>query len=266
MISLLLYFLLIGSSVGFLSGLLGIGGGLISVPALSFLFSYYHLMDKQYIIHMAIATSLASIVCTSTSAAWAHHKKGAVLWPIFWKLLPGVTIGALILGPLLFNFVSNTFLRYFFAIFCLCNSTQSLLSLEFTSKTELPSRFWVHTIGLFIGTVSTLLGIGGGGLAATFLNIYHVPLKKVVGTTTTIAVPIAVAGTIGFLNLPIDHSHLPAWSSNYIYWPAFLSVSLASVFFAPLGTYYAHKLPVALLKKLFSAMIFIVGLKMLFHG
>jgi uncharacterized membrane protein YfcA len=242
--------------------LLGIGGGIVIVPALFFL---YHWQDfpSALIMHMAVGSSLATVVFTSLTSTYAHHHRGAVLWPCIVRLIPGIVAGAW-LGAVLADHLPERALRSGFGLFELLVAAQLVFGFKPQAHQRLPGPLGMAVAGLIIGTVSTVLGIGGGTLTVPFLLWCNVNLRQAVATSAACGLPIALAGAIGFAATGWDNSALPPWSSGYIYWPAVVSVVAASTLSAPVGAWLAHTLPIATLRRLFAMIVALIGIRMLF--
>jgi uncharacterized membrane protein YfcA len=265
---LLLYFA-VGAFVGFLAGLFGVGGGLVIVPVLVFIFTG-DLWDappipQNLIMHIAIGTALATIMVTSLSSMRAHHQHGGVLWSAVWQLTPGIVIGTLI-GAVLVDQLPNGTLRIVFGIFELLVAAQIGLGVRATPHRQLPGWTGMTAMAFIIGGVSAIVGIGGGTLTVPFLAWCNVGMRQAVATSAACGLPIAVAGTVGFMVAGWNEAQLPAWSSGYIYWPAFAGIATASVLSAPFGARLAHTLPVAKLKRYFSIFLALLGIRMLVMG
>ena len=260
-IEILYYYLLLGSVAGLVAGLLGVGGGLIIVPALIVLLTMQG-MEHAHIVHMAIGTSLATIVITSISSTWAHHRHGAVQWPVFARLSPGIVIGALI-GAAIADYMSASLLRNVFAVFVLIVAVQMLSGVRPSGHREVPENTGMFSAGGIIGAVSSVVGIGGGTMTVPFLLWCNVKIREAVATSAACGLPIAIAGASGYIITGWDESSMPEWSSGYIYWPAFIGIVLMSILFAPLGAYLAHRLPVLYLKRAFALVLFAIGIRML---
>lgn len=256
----LLYFIA-GAGAGILSGLLGVGGGTVIVPILVFIFTALA-FPAQHIMHIALGTSLATIIVTSISSARAHHKKHNVHWPVVKLITPGIVIGTL-LGAVLAGQLNTVILKVIFAVFALLIATQMVLNFTPASHRQLPGKLGTLSMGGLIGTLSSLVGIGGGSLSVPFLLYCNFNARYAIGTSSAIGLPIAVAGTMGFIITGLAQGNLPEYSLGYIYLPAFIGIALASMLTAPLGAYLAQKLPVPVLKKLFALLLYIVGLKMI---
>lgn len=259
-----LFFSYIGLGViaGFVAGLLGVGGGLIIVPVLILIFQSNNFIQDS-IVHMAIGTSLATIIFTSLSSIYAHHfKHKAVRWDIVMQLSPGIIVGAL-LGAIFADFISSTNLQYFFGFFELTVAAQMAFNIKASAARALPAFKGIFATGTGIGFISSLVGIGGGTLTVPFLNWCNVKMQQAVATSSACGLPIAVAGCIGFIVTGWNETTLPEHSFGYIYWPAFLSIVISSTLTAPVGASFAHWLSADKLKRFFSLILFLLGLRML---
>lgn len=257
-----LIYLLTGALAGVLAGLLGVGGGIVIVPALVFVF-HTQGFTEAVLVHMAVGTSLATIVLTSISSVRAHHRRGAVQWPVFRRLTPGIVVGSL-LGAVIADWLPADVLRTVFAIFVLMVATQMGLGAKPAPQRELPATPGTNAAGVVIGAVSALVGIGGGSLTVPFLVWCNVAMRNAVAISAACGLPIAVAGSVGFVVTGLNEAGLPPWSSGYIYWPAGAGIAVASVLFAPLGARLAHQIPAQRLKRFFALFLAVVGLRMLF--
>lgn len=256
---------LTGAIAGFSAGLLGIGGGLIIVPILFFVFSTQD-YEQQYLMHMALATSLATIIITSISSTLAHHKKNAVLWPVVLLLSPGIAIGAW-LGADFAAQLDSTILKPVFGIFEIFVAI--LMFSRYQSKQhQLTIRATNGFIGGgIIGSVSAIVGIGGGTLTVPFLHWHKINIKNAVATSAACGLPIAIFATTSYIfngaNL-IEATQLRQQSMfGFVQIHAFLFIAAASFLFAPLGAKLAHSISDVLLKKVFAIFLLVLGLKML---
>jgi len=259
-----LFFSYVGLGViaGFVAGLLGVGGGLIIVPVLILIFQSNN-FTQDIIVHMAIGTSLATIIFTSISSIYAHHfRHKAVRWDIVKQLTPGIIIGAL-LGAVIADFISAKILQQFFGFFELFVAMQMALNIKAHAARTLPNRAGILTAGTGIGVISSIVGIGGGTLTVPFLSWCNVKIQNAVATSSACGLPIAVAGCTGFIFTGWNEISLPEHSFGYIYWPAFLSIVISSMLMAPVGAWLAHRLSAAKLKRFFSLVLFLLGVKML---
>lgn len=256
-----LFYLLAGAVVGVLAGLLGIGGGVILVPLFSFAFISQQFPD-QYILHMALGTSLATIIITSISSFRAHHARGAVNWSVVKSVAPGILLGTFF-GAWVAAQLSSRFLTVFFVCFLYYVAVQMLLDIRPSPSRALPGAAGMLGVGGVIGGVSSLVGIGGGSLTVPFLGWCNQSIHTAVGTSAAVGLPIAIAGTLGYLVNGLLVQGLPSGSVGFVYLPAVIGVSAASYLTAPYGVKLAHALPVARLKKVFAVFLLIMGTRML---
>lgn len=252
---------LLGVVAGILAGLLGVGGGLVIVPALALIFPPLGI-DQSVMMHLAVGTSLATIVVTSLSSVRAHHARGAVLWRVFGVLAPGL-IGGVLLGAVLADQIPTRGLSVIVGLFALTMALQMAFGRSPKPTRVLPGRAATTAVGGGIGVFSALVGIGGGSLTVPFLAWCNIDMRKAVATSAACGFPIALAGAVGFAVTGFGDPRLPEWSTGYIYWPAFLGIAIPSLLFAPLGARLAHTLPTALLKKIFAGVLALIGLRML---
>ncbi|HWR05023.1 MAG TPA: sulfite exporter TauE/SafE family protein [Humidesulfovibrio sp.] len=263
MITAWLLYIATGAFAGVLAGLLGVGGGLVIVPMLNFVFHIIEL-PGDYIQHLALGTSLASIMFTSVSSLRAHHQRGAVVWAIVKAITPGILIGTF-LGSKVAAHLSSQFLSAFFVVFLYYVAAQMLLNIKPKATRQVPGTAGMFAAGSVIGGVSSLVGIGGGTLSVPFMTWCNVALHTCIGTSAAIGFPIAVAGTAGYIvnGLSAPLPGLDAGYLGFIYLPALVGVAAASILTAPLGAKLAHSLPVGKLKKIFACLLVIMGTKML---
>jgi len=251
---------LLGMLAGVLAGLLGVGGGLLIVPVLIGLFSAQG-FAYSLLVHAAIGSSLATIIATAVSSTWAHHRHAAVSWIIVRQLAPGLFVGAFI-GAWLADLMDTKMLQTVFGVFAIVVSFQLFFRAKTMSEKNLPGKLGMKLTGTLIGTVSGIVGIGGGSMTVPFLTWHNQSIRKAVATSSACGLPIAIAGFVGFVIAGWSAENMPVYSSGYIYWPAVIAVSAFSVLFAPLGAHFAHRLPVAQLKQIFAVVLFLVGLKL----
>ncbi|MBL0224126.1 MAG: sulfite exporter TauE/SafE family protein [Geobacteraceae bacterium] len=255
-----LLYLGLGAFAGVLAGLLGVGGGLVIVPILTFIFTAQH-MPAEHILHLALGTSLASIMFTSVSSLRAHHKRGAVDWTVVRRITPGIMAGTFF-GSWVAAQLSTGFLKGSFVVFTYYVALQMLLDIRPHPHRQLPGLAAMSGVGGVIGCVSSLVGIGGGSMSVPFLVWCNIAMHNAIGTSAAIGFPIALAGAAGYLLNGLG-AELPPHSFGFIYLPALLGVSLASMFTAPLGARLAHSLPIGWLKKIFALLLIVMGTKLL---
>jgi uncharacterized membrane protein YfcA len=261
MISTLLIFVVLGIFAGILAGLLGIGGGLVIVPILVFTLPPLGI-PEVHLMHIALGTSLASIIFTSISSMRSHNKRGAVRWDIFKTITPGIIIGTF-LGSLSTSFMNTNFLKAIFVIFLYYVASQMLFGLKPKASRQVPGSKGMLTAGSVIGIFSSLVGIGGGTLSVPFLTMCNVVIHTAIGTAAAIGLPIAIAGTAGYIWTGLGVEGLPPYCIGYVYMPALLGIVSASMLTAPIGVKLAHSLPVDKLKKIFAVLLIIVATRML---
>ncbi len=254
-------YLALGACAGLLAGLLGVGGGIIIVPMLTFIFSSQKL-PADHILHLALGTSLATIMFTSISSLRAHHARDAVDWPVVRRISLGIIIGTLA-GSWIAAHLSTRFLKGFFVVFLYYVSTQMLLDIRPKPTRQLPGKEGMFGVGTVIGGISSLVGIGGGSMSVPFMVWCNVSLRTAIGTSAAIGFPIALAGTIGYMANGWRVAVLPPYSLGFVYLPALIGVAAASMVTAPLGARLTHTLPVSRLKRFFAFFLIVVGTKML---
>lgn len=260
----ILTLLLTGAIAGILAGLLGVGGGIIIVPALVWVFQQHPAIPTDSVMQLAVGTSLATIVITSLSSIYAHHRRGAVQWTIVKHLTPGIMIGAS-LGAVVADLLSSDVLQTVFALFLLTVSLQLAFGAQPAPHRQLPQWWGMTGIAIIIGKISALVGVGGGSLTVPFLTWCRIPIRYAVATSAACGLPIALTGAIGFMLMGQTVTNLPPWTTGYIYWPAFIIIISMTLLFAPVGAKIAHTVPVTALKKIFAIFLAIVGLNMLLN-
>ena len=256
-----LLYLLTGAAAGLSAGLLGIGGGLIIVPILFFIFSSQQ-VAAEHIMHMALATSLATIIVTSISSAWAHHKRGAVLWPIVFNLSPGIIIGAW-LGAMIASALASDILKPVFGLYELLVAIHLLVNYRPVTHTASISRTKSITGGAVIGSISSVIGIGGATMTIPFLLWHNISIKNAVASSAACGFPIAVAGTAAYVVSGWNAAGLPAYTLGYVNLPAFAMIIVTSMLTAPAGAALAHKLPERTLRIFFAVFLLVLSFKML---
>lgn len=253
-------YIVLGAIAGILAGLFGVGGGIIIVPMLTFTFTSQHL-PPQHILHLALGTSLATIVFTSIASLRAHHQRGGVNWQVVRHISPGIVFGTLT-GSWVAAGLSTRFLKILFVCFLFYVALQMLLDIRPKPSRQLPGPTGLFSAGTLIGGISSLVGIGGGSMSVPFLAWCNMPVHNAIGTSAAIGFPIALAGTVGYLVNGFMAMSLPPYSVGYIYIPALAGIAIASYITAPLGAKLAHKLPVSGLKKGFALLLLVTALKM----
>lgn len=257
-----LIFLALGAAAGVLSGLFGIGGGLIIVPILIYVFTLQG-VSPEVLTHLAVGTSLATIVFTSINSVIAHHRHGAVNWRAVRWLSVGI-VGGSALGGLTASYLSGALLQQIIGTFAILVAIQMFFQLQPKSTgAAQPGQGFLGTSGLFIGWASAIFGIGGGSLTVPLLNWRGFKMQKAVATSSACGLPIALSGSASFIWFGLQVQGLPEWSLGFVYLPALVGIGATSMFCARVGARLAHRLDPLLLKRLFALLLVTVGLNFL---
>ena len=257
---LLIELLIIGLLAGYLAGFLGIGGGFVVVPALTYLF----LQDPAtapWAIHMAVGTSLATMLVTSLSSIIAHHRKKAIRWPLVAGLAPGLLLGA-VLGAVIADFLQPEALVRVVGVFAVLAGAQLIFGRKPAGEKPLPGQPVLSLVGTVIGGISSLIGIGGGALTGPWQLWHGIRAQNAVATSAACGYPIAIAGSISFLLLGLG-GDLPEGAVGYVHLPAFAGIAVASVVAAPLGAATVHRLAPNTVRRVFGVFLVLVGIRML---
>ncbi len=252
---------LAGALVGFLAGMLGIGGGMTLVPILAALFLAQG-MTPEHNVHLALGTCMASIMFTSGSSVREHHRHGAVDWSIVKRMTPGMVAGTLASSAGA-GFLQQRTLAIAFAFIVYAGATQILLGRRPTAARTLPGPPALFGVGLVIGAISGLVSAGGSFLSMPFLMFCGVPVRTAIATAGAIGIPIGMVGTLGYVASGWSVAGLPPASLGFVYLPALLSLVAASMITAPYGARAAHKMPVDTLRRLFACSLFLLATKMI---
>ncbi len=256
-------FVAIGCVVGFLAGLLGVGGAVTMTPVLMIIFTREGL-PPEHIVHIAVATSLATIMFTSISSMRAHARRGAVLWRVVWALAPGIVLGSLV-GPQLVAGMSSGLLAALFGVaavfgvFTGVSAVRMLMNLKPKPMRELPGKAGLFGVGATIGVVSSMVGAGGAFLSVPFMTWCNVRIHNAVATSAALGFPIAAAGTLGYVIAGLRQSAMPPLTIGYVYLPALAGIVVASMLVAPLGVALAHRWPVTTLRRAFACLLFAIS-------
>jgi len=262
--SLIAVLLLMGAGGGFAAGLLGIGGGMVLVPFITMIFTARR-FPPELVVHMAIATSLATIMFTSLSSVRAHHKHGAVQWRIVALLAPGIAVGSWI-GPWIGKQMNTSALSLLFAVFVAFSAAQMLRNKKPAAGRELPGTPGMFAAGGVIGTVAGLVGAGGGFISVPFMAWCNVRIHHAVATSAALGFPIALSGTLSNVYFGWSSPGLPRYSLGFVYLPALFVIAAASVTMAPFGARTAHRMDVAALKRAFAVVLFALSAYMFYHA
>ena len=255
--------LLLGLATGFLAGLLGIGGGMLMVPAVTWVLGSKG-FPPEYIVKMAVATSLATICFTSISSVRAHHKRGAVLWPVALALAPGILLGGA-LGAQIAVALPTRALSILFALFISFSATQMFLDRKPKPSRTLPGKPGMVAAGGVIGMLSALVGAGGAFVSVPFMQWCNVKIHNAVATSAALGFPVALAGTLSYVWAGRNLPQMPPGSLGYLYLPGLLVISLASMTMAPLGARTAHRMDIRPLKRMFALVLYCLAAYFLFR-
>ena len=254
-------FLILGGFVGFLAGLLGIGGGGLMVPVLSTLF-LWHGVATEHVVHLALGTSMASIIVTSLSSIRAHNAKKAVLWEIVKSMTLGIIIGTFV-ATFLVAYMSSLYLALFFSVFMAIVSLQMFLNKKPKPSRQLAGKGGLIAAGSTIGAISALVSIGGGSMTVPYLTWQNINIKKAIGTSAAIGLPISIAGTLGYILNGWGTDTELTYTYGFVYLPAVILISVTSFITAPYGAHLAHQMNVSSLKKVFALLLILLSIKML---
>jgi len=255
-------YILTGAFAGLMAGILGIGGGMIVVPALLFIYHHIHLVPLEIEMHVAAGTSLAIMVFTAQASVRAHLREHTILWPIFYCLWPGILIGT-VGGALLAHVMSSHWLRIILGIVLLLIAVKMLLPSRETKKREMPATWVTRAYSVLVGLKSGLLGIGGGALLIPYLTFFGVKRRDTAAISALCTLIVSIVGAFAFMLLGYYVPGLPAYTTGYVYWPAVFWVALPSMFLAPIGAHLTYILPVAKLRYAFIAMLLIASFDIL---
>lgn len=261
MITYFLAYLLCGCIVGFCAGLLGIGGGIIGVPLLFMLFNLQG-VPASISMHLAVGTLFATVVLTSIASIISHYRAGMILFPVFKKIIWGMMVGCL-LGIIIASHLKGVYLQRIFGVFLLCLALQSVLKKEMKVRNTLPeikNMFFATTL---IGTLSGMLGLGGGIFIVPYLGWYGISMRNAIATSSACILPVAIIGALGYMYAGKHIDSSLAYRSGFVDWSAFLGVGLTSVLFAPIGARVTHAISPVLLRRVFSVFLMLVGVSML---
>ena len=254
----------LGAAAGVISGLFGLSGGVVIVPILILTFTTQG-FSQGVLTHLAIGTSLATIVITSTSSILAHHKHGAVLWSVVFRLTPGIIIGAAF-GAIFAASIGGPVLQLAFGVFLSLVAITMAYSMQPEGVRPLPGVVGQSVMGSVIGFVSSIFGIGGGSLSVPGLSWFKIPMKRAVATSAACGLPIAISGATTYILQGVGRTELPDSAWGFVYVPAFVGIVIASAPFAKLGAKLAHQLPGHLLRRGFALLLLIIGVRFIWRN
>ncbi|MWN04730.1 sulfite exporter TauE/SafE family protein [Gilliamella sp. Pas-s95] len=259
-------FLSIGAAAGLLAGMFGVGGGALIVPSLIFTLNYFNLGDP-WVNHIAIATSLATIIGTSLSSSYIHNKNHNIQWPILKKMVLGCIIGTLG-GSYMTPYIPGSWLKWVFIIFLIYVSIKFILQIDKKTKNPVSKTIPFNNqififAGTLIGIFAALVGVGGGVLVVPFLQRCGIDMRKAIGTSAAFTVPVAIGGTIGYIIAGWNNPQLPQYCLGFIYLPAAFVIMLASIPMAKVGVQIAQKLSINKLIRFFGIFLLLLAIKLI---
>lgn len=255
-------FIFVGIVAGLVAGLLGLSGGIITVPCLLLIFNLLDL-SQVHAMHSAIGTSLAAMVLNGIAAVISHQKHKSILWEFVLSAAPGLFLGCM-LGSFLAHFMSGILLQILFGMFIATIGAYVLLQKKKDRATKPLNKTFFTWIGLGIGTLASMLGVGGGVFTVPLLLSYGFAEKKAVGTSAAISLVITSLAAMAYLYFGLNEIDLP-WHIGYIYLPAFAIIGLITVFFAPLGAKIANRIEGKKLRRTLAATLILIGILMIFN-
>jgi len=260
--SIYLFFIIIGLVAGLSYGMLGIGGGVVIVPALITILPFFD-FPLDHLMSFATGTALAAMSIIAFSAGWQHHKKGAVIWELWLKLAPNMAVGVF-LGVTVASRLSTPMLQQFFAIFLSIIGIKMILFNKQVAVDGdvIPQMGRISFPGVFIGMLAGMFGLGGGLLLIPYLAFLKVPMAKATATSVMCTFPTMVIGTISAMFVGSTYIQTPQYAFGYVYLPAAFCIGIVSLMSIPLGVYLAHRLPVGVLKKIFGLIVLGVAFEM----
>tara|TARA_R110001592_G_scaffold144484_4_gene367660 strand:+ start:29460 stop:30299 length:840 start_codon:yes stop_codon:yes gene_type:complete len=262
---LVLLLMSLGAVAGFMAGLLGVGGGIVLVPGLYYVFSSLqpnYGFDPSYLMHLSVATSLAIIVPTGSSSAFSHYKKGSVDFELLKAIGIGIVIGVLISTWIAKGLDGQTMRMIFATAVLLLAFIMILGRARFQAEGAPPKQPKTTFAGVVIGGISALIGIGGATLSVPYMSMHGVSMHRAVGTASALGLVISIPATIGYIVIGWGLDNLPPYSLGYVNMLAWICIIPVSVLIAPLGAKAAHKISVRRLKITFSVFMIIVALNM----
>jgi len=260
-IQLFLFLIVIGGVAGVLAGLLGVGGGIVLVPAFFFAFQMLG-YDGPQIMQVCLATSLATIIVTSVRSLNSHNKKGAVDWGILKKWGPGIVLGS-IAGVLMASSLRSGTLQMIFGVLGLIvGAYMAFGKSSWRIADEMPKGGKQYIYSPVVGFLSAMMGIGGGSFGVPLMSLHNVAIHRAVATAAGFGILIAVPSAVGFLMLTIEPTSRPPFTIGAINIPSFFIVIAMTLLTAPIGVKLAHAMNPAPLKRAFGFFLILVALNM----
>ena len=252
-----------GAAAGLIAGVLGIGGGMIVVPALLYIFQHTQDVPADFAMHFAAGSSLAIMIFTAQSSVRAHLRKNGVVWPIYFRLQTGIVVGAVI-GALLADWLPTQWLKIILGIFLLLIAAEMLFNPNVPHRKNFPANWVNRLVSTLIGFKSGLLGIGGGALIIPYLTYCGVARRQTVGVSSMCTLIVGVIGTIAFMTTGIVNGIKVPLATGYVYWPAVVWMAIPSMIVEPMGAHLTYKLANKHLKQMFIVVLVIAALSLIF--
>lgn len=262
MIVTALVYLSISIIAGLMVGVLGIGGGLVIIPGLLFIFQTHQLVPMDSLMHVASASSLVIMSFIALVSIRSHYYTGEISWSVFNKLWVGLGLGTLV-GVLLADYMPNSVLELIFGLFLLCIAGKMLFDLTLKRDGHFPKAWVNFLMTCFVGLWSGLLGIGGGALMVPYLNYCGLEYRKIAVITNLCTLVIGIIGSVMTMILGIENSVDLPYSTGYVYWPAVFLVTIPSIFVAPLGVKLNYMLPIKFLRYGLISVLFLIAVTVL---
>lgn len=253
--------LVLGLIVGLLAGMLGIGGGLIVVPVLSYMLIHFAGMTTENVMPVAVATSLSTIIFTGMSSAFAHYRLGNIHKPIVLYTGIGIAFGAIV-GAQVASHISGLLLKDIFAVLVIIIALQMVFGKQKASDKE-ATPVSLGAVGAGTGIISALMGIGGGALLVPALVWFKVNIRRAIGCAAFSGLIIALFGTMSFILTGWNKPELPAWSLGYVFLPATAGIVTTSVFTASVGAKLGQRVNTKVLKAILACLLVVVSIKMI---
>lgn len=259
-----LIYLVLGVFTGLLSGIFGIGGGLIIVPTLLACFKFLG-FPQEYVMHISVGTSLAIILVTVSNSTYGHHLNKNVDWSISKLMMLPIVIGAVV-GSMVSKNLETKTLEIIFSAYVILVCIKMFTEVKMEREVRSKNNFLYRMVGFIIGFKSIILGIGGGTISIPFLTWRGHSMKNAVGISASLGIIIAISGAATYIYNGLGITELPEYSLGFVYLPAFLGVILTSFYFARVGAIISHRLPQKHLKFIFAIFLLIVAAKMVYNN
>lgn len=257
--------LVTGAVSGLIAGLFGVGGGIVTVPAMAFVFQALG-YDPDAVMHAAVGTSLATIMFVGSVSARSHHRRGAVDFGVL-KLWAPFLVGSSLLAGLMAGLFSGSFLRGIFGVLALIVAINTVIPFLRRAIAHVSGSRTAHRVAAtLIGYFSSLMGIGGGSFSVPTMSAFGMPIHAAIGTGAALGVILAVPGAIGFVVSGWFAEGRPPLSLGYVNLPALLLIATMASLAAPLGAALAHRLDQRQLKLVFALFLIVVAIRMIWQA